>query len=129
MASDSYSDFYCPAKGKNSHAQAIDKGLSVGYYISINGSKKIQDFIEGDDDATIYSIKLEHKGGIFKSAYRLVVDGKGPDSGWYSPSNIKLTFNDASGDSYTLRIINSSRKEHVLDFDSDLPDIISFTWS
>jgi hypothetical protein len=124
-ATKQYDDFICNTPGQKSNAQSTI-GLQIGHYVSINGSTKIEDFIQGEDDASVYSIQLSIKSGGFYN-YRLTVNGKGPKGGIFS--TLSLYFTDATGNTYSLNLTSSTRKDHVVDFDSVDSRITNIAWN
>jgi hypothetical protein len=59
--------------------------------------------------------------------YRIEVEAEGPH-GFGSGSGY-LLFTDKAGDSYSLRIFDSSRKVHYVEYNSDHPEIVKIQWS
>jgi hypothetical protein len=101
--------------------------LAGDYKISINGNSDLSSCIVGPNGAKVYSIDVSAPFNV-NTANRvdMTVNGQGP-SGAFS-GGLELEFTDGTGDTYSLNITNSSRKDHSLFYNSDQPGILKFTW-
>ena len=103
---------------------AISTGMKPFQQATINGGP-VQNCVVGNGGAVVYNISLiETTEPIYK--YRIKVDGRGPKgvgSGYFY-----LAFTDETGDTYYLKLYESSRKEHHVSFNSEKPDIQRIWW-
>lgn len=118
-------DFTCLMPGENSVAVSA-RGLEDGS-VSINGSQDLSQYIQFNNGGCVYGISIEPAASMSIYQYCMRVDAQGP-SGLTSGSGY-LYFIDATGDTYSLGIFDSSRKEHTLHYSSVRPQIIAIVWS
>lgn len=119
-------DFTCIQPGENAAAVSI-LGLQCGGSVAINGSTELSDIIRFNDGGCVYGISLEPGATLSAYDYKLHVDAQGP-GGMMSGSGY-LYFMDATGDTYSLEIFSSKRKDHTLSYNSRNPKIIAIVWS
>jgi hypothetical protein len=101
-------------------------GVAVpgGPRATINGSDQWQNCVcGGSSSAALYAWWVE-QGGVFYQN-RIVIDARGPSGAF---NNIRFIFTDETGDTYTLRVWDTSRKQHYVDYNSSAPPIISIAW-
>lgn len=110
--------------GVNSSAIS-NTGLKPGQQAVINGKTDLSSIVIANDNAKIYSIKLEKISGVYQ--YRVVVDGQGP-AGLFS-GQMYLHFIDQTGDRYNLSLLSSSRKIHTVMYNSSAPAIMKIEWN
>jgi UDP-2,3-diacylglucosamine hydrolase len=112
--------------GQNSDATSV-LGLQPGRgSLELNGSTALQNCIQGNGGACVYSITLEegsYVGGIY--SYRLFIDGQGPSGA----GTLFLAFTDQTGDVYHTYFYLSKRQTITKDYNSDAPAIIKVQWS
>lgn len=71
----------------------------------------------------VKKICLTRKDGIFYD-YTIHVEGGCPKGKW----DLKMIFQDESGDRYTLRIFSSAQKEHTVNYHSTAGNIVKVIW-
>ena len=118
-------DFTCLKPGENSCATCA-LGLASGNRVTINGERDLSNFIRFNDGGCVYSVTLESTSSLNPYDYCLRVDAQGPRG--MTSGNGYLYFTDAGGDTYSLKIFSSARKEHTLRYNSYRPEITSIVW-
>ncbi len=58
--------------------------------------------------------------------FTIWVHGAGPKKGLFSTT--RMTFTDRSGDTYTLNLYSSIKRDHFLNYHSSDPAIVRITW-
>lgn len=92
--------------------------------VSINNSSDLSQCIVGNSDARVFSIQVRKDIGSYYK-YSIVVVAQGPkESG-----SLHLKFTDSTGDTYTLSITDSAKKEHFVGYNSERPSIRIIEWS
>ncbi len=119
-------DFTCLMPGENAAAVSV-VGLEYGAAVSINRSEDLSQTIRFNGGGCVYSIALEAATSISPFEYCLRVDAQGP--GGRTSGGGYLYFMDVSGDTYSLEVFSSKRKEHTLRYNSRRPQIIAIVWS
>ncbi len=102
---------------------ATSTGMQPHQSATVNGGP-VSNCVIGNDGAKIFEISLTTTTGIYQ--YQVTVDGQGPSgigSGYFY-----LAFTDESGDTYYLKLYSSTREQHIVDFNSDKPNIIKIWW-
>lgn len=95
-------------------------------YLGINGRDDLSSCVVGNYGGKVYTIyNAKNISGAYD--YIIWVDAQGP-SGALS-GNIWLTFGDESGDHYRLKIFDSKRDWHYVQYNSDKPGIVSLNWN
>lgn len=102
---------------------ATSTGMQPYQSASINGGP-VSNCVVANDSATIFNIWLTKTTGIYQ--YQICVDGQGPSG--IGSGYIHLAFTDASNDTYFLKISNSTREQHTVDYNSDAPNIVKIWW-
>lgn len=98
---------------------SLENGLLVpGQAIIVDGKVGINGVIPGIDN-----IWLTHETGILYD-FTVHVQGACPKGKWDNC----IEFTDQSGDTYTLRIFDSSSKEHTVNYHSSAGAITRITW-
>lgn len=110
--------------GQNSSATSRT-GLKPGQQATINGSTNLSAIVVANDNAKVYSVKLEKVTGIYQ--YRVTVDAQGPKG--LGSGSMYLYFTDQSNDRYALSIFSSTRKSHTVSYNSSAPAIMKIQWS
>lgn len=110
--------------GENSSATS-NTGLKPGQQAVINGKTDLSSIVVANNNAKIYSIKLEKISGIYQ--YRVVVDGQGPEG--ITSGQMYLHFTDQTGDRYGLSLFSSARKIHTVMYNSSAPAIMKIEWN
>lgn len=113
------------ACGVNSFAVSATGGLNPGENVVLNGKTDLSDCMVANDDAKVFSIRLDKTSGVYE--YCLRVDAQGP-KGMLSGS-MYLYFTDQSGDRYLLTVFDHARKMHTLQYNSCAPAIMKIEWS
>ncbi len=119
-------DFTCLMPGENAAAVSV-VGLECGGTVTVNGSEDLSQAIRFHDGGCVYSIVLDAAASMTPFQYCLRVDAQGP--GGLTSGSGYLYFMDASGDTYSLEIFSSKRKEHTLRYNSRRPNIIAIVWA
>ncbi len=119
-------DFTCLMPGENTAAVSV-VGLECGGIVTVNGCEDLSQAIRFHDGGCVYSIALDAAASMTPFQYCLRVDAQGP--GGLTSGSGYLYFMDASGDTYSLEIFSSKRKEHTLRYNSRRPKIIAIAWS
>ena len=117
--------FSCSQSGENSRADCPSSPTEG--VVTINGSRDLSQVVRFNDGGCVYSVTLESTSSLNPYDYCLRVDAQGPRG--MTSGNGYLYFTDARGDTYSLKIFSSARKEHTLRYNSDRPEIISIVWS
>lgn len=123
-------DFSCDKAGQNSKAVAMHKesGLILNGNVVINGSSKLGDIIKFNDGGKVNTIQLIYNPSkVSVYTYEIRVRAGGPH-GPFSGSGY-LRFIDRTGDHYDLSIFRSKEDWHVVDFNSEKPEIDEIKWS
>lgn len=112
--------------GKTKGTAVSPKGLPRGSQVSINNSIDLSKCIVGNNNAKVFSITLEkNNSNIYE--YIIKVVAQGPIGGL--TSSLDLFFTDESGGKpYSLSIIDSDIKEHILEYNSEKPAIQKIEW-
>jgi UDP-2,3-diacylglucosamine pyrophosphatase LpxH len=110
--------------GQNSSAVSA-AGLQVGQAATLNGSADLSRCMIANDNGAVFGIQLQKVEGLYQ--YQINVDAQGP-KGLFSGS-MYLYFTDQSGDRYLLTVLDSNRKIHTLQYNSQAPAIMKIEWS
>jgi hypothetical protein len=102
---------------------ATSAGMQPHQSATVNGGP-VSNCVIGNDGAKIFEISLTTTTGIYQ--YQITVDGQGPSG--IGSGYIHLAFTDESGDTYYLKIYSSTREQHIVDFNSDKPNIMKIWW-
>jgi hypothetical protein len=103
---------------------AVSAGMQPFQSASVNGGP-VSNCVIGNDGAKIFEIWLTTTTGPVYT-YQVTVNGQGP-SGLTSGS-FYLAFTDESGDTYYLSLYSSTRENHIVDYNSDKPNIMKIWW-
>lgn len=120
------STFICNSPGENSYATS-KIGLRPGDQATINGTGNLSRFIKFNDDGCVYSIRLIENSSYIHYQYSIEIEAEGPHGFWSGGGY--LLFTDKTGDTYSKQILDSTRKKHILDYNSERPEIIKIQWS
>lgn len=104
-------------KGTN-RGKLVNGVLPPGKSIIVDGKVGTEEIIPG-----IYEIELKSEPGVLYD-FTIIVDGKCPSGKW----NNHMTFTDATGDTYSLRIFSGTRKKHTVNYHSSNGPITQVTW-
>ena len=124
-----YANFNCDAGGSPGVAKCTDGNeLVIGQHVTINENTDIEEYIYGKGKAKVFDVFLTRTGSGSPYNYEIIVDGTGPDTGWWTTTTFKLEFKDREGDRYDLSLYRSKRLSHVVRFNSSDYPIIEIKW-
>ena len=112
------------AAGQNSSATSA-MGLQANETVSINGKTDLSSIIQANDGGCVFGIKLTTSPWLYD--YVVEVDARGPKG--LTSGSMYLNFTDETGDTYALRIFDSSRRTHTVTYNSKQPTITKIRWS
>lgn len=115
----------------NESGRAVAKNgpLYLGDQVEIDGSVDLHSVIVGKKNACVYKVTLGKAHVLTVYNYAVDVDAQGP-KGFHSGTML-LYFTDQTGKpkgQYSLGIIDSKRKPHYVDYNSDQPGIVEIEW-
>lgn len=113
-------------KGQGNDVGALHDGLlKVSTPLQIFESGQVNNFHSGIiPGVDRIEVRKNHRSALDPYEYVIVVHGGCPK--WKVDNH--MTFTDRSGDTYNLRIVSSTTKEHTVKFNSVYPDLTKVTW-